>query len=52
MTPDPAEVERWVRETRARQGLPEHVEDPAVLAELAAEVVDTLLRDRPGEADR
>jgi hypothetical protein len=52
MTPDPAEVARWVRETRLKQGLPEHVEDEGVLAELAADVVDTLLGDRPGEADR
>jgi hypothetical protein len=32
-------VAAWVRETRAAQGLPPHLEDPAVLAELAAAVV-------------
>jgi hypothetical protein len=37
-----AEVRAWVRETRLRQGLPEHVEDEAVLAELAAAVAETI----------
>ncbi len=38
----PDEVRAWVRETRLRQGLPEHVENEAVLAELAADVADTM----------
>jgi hypothetical protein len=33
------EVAAWVAETRARQGLPPTVTDPAVLAELAADVM-------------
>ena len=44
MSPDPAAVERWVTETRARQGLPPHVTNDAVLAELAADVAAALTR--------
>ncbi len=40
MTPDPAEVERWVTTTRARQGLGPTVTDDDVLAELAEAVVE------------
>jgi hypothetical protein len=39
----PAEKERvraWVRRTRAAQGLPGHLEDPGLLAELAADVLE------------
>jgi hypothetical protein len=49
VTPDPALVERWVRETRARQGLGPTVEDEGVLAELAADVAAALTRQ--GNAD-
>jgi hypothetical protein len=43
MTPERREqVRQWVRQTRAAQGLPEHLEDPGVLAEFAAAVVDVL----------
>ena len=33
------EVATWVVESRRKQGLPEHVTDPATLAELAADVL-------------
>jgi hypothetical protein len=53
MTPERREqVRQWVRETRAAQGLSEHLEDPGVLAEFAAAVLETLPQDRPEEADR
>ena len=42
------EVAAWVRATRARQNLPEHVADPATLAELAAAVAETMLRQGGG----
>jgi hypothetical protein len=37
-----AYVRQWVRETRARQGLPEHVTDPTTLLEFAAAVAATM----------
>ncbi len=36
-----SDVEEWVYETRREQGLPEHVEDMAVLVELARLVIDS-----------
>ncbi len=42
------EVCAWVAETRARQGLEPTVTDPAVLAELAAAVADTMVERAPG----
>jgi hypothetical protein len=44
------EVRAWVRETRARQGLPPTVTDPATLAELAVLVVESMSA-RGGDAD-
>jgi hypothetical protein len=38
-------VEQWVIRTRRAQSLPDHVEDEAVLAELAAALLD----DEEGE---
>jgi hypothetical protein len=35
-----AEVERWVTETRTRQGLPPQIEDEATLHQLAAMVLE------------
>jgi hypothetical protein len=32
----------WAATTRRAQGLPEYLEDPALLAELAADVVEAL----------
>jgi hypothetical protein len=40
---DDLELEQWVIGTRRAQGLPDHVEDPAVLAQVAE-----LLRDDRG----
>jgi hypothetical protein len=37
------EVREWVVETRAKQGLPPTITDPATLATLAAMVADTML---------
>jgi hypothetical protein len=37
---DPREVRAQVAESRRRQGLPEHIQDPRFLAELAAAVLD------------
>jgi hypothetical protein len=48
----PAEVAAWVAETRARQGLPPRISDPAVLAKLAALVADTLVLARRKGGDR
>jgi hypothetical protein len=31
----PEVIERWTRESRARQGLPEKITDPVVLARIA-----------------
>jgi hypothetical protein len=45
-----AYVRSWVRETRARQGLPEHVTDPATLQEFAAAVAETMAR-QGGDGD-
>jgi hypothetical protein len=46
MTPaERAEVAVWVRETRLKQGLPPTVENEAVLAELAAAVLETMQND-------
>jgi hypothetical protein len=36
------EVAAWVMRTRRAQGLPDRVESPAVLAELAKDVVDAM----------
>lgn len=48
----PAEVRAWVAETRAQQGLPPTITDPAVLAELAVLVADTMvLAGQEGGAD-
>ena len=44
-----AYVRDWVRETRARQGLAEHVQDPTVLLEFAAAVAETMARQGGGE---
>lgn len=41
MTPEErAKVRAWVKRTRAAQGLPEHLEDLPLLAELAADVLE------------
>ncbi len=37
---DKAKVRAWVKRTRAAQGLPEHLENEALLAELAADVLE------------
>jgi excisionase family DNA binding protein len=52
MTPeDRARVEEWVYRTRTEQGLPPHLEDPALLAELAAEVLESS-DDRPAPKEQ
>jgi hypothetical protein len=38
--PDSAQVRAQVAESRRRQGLPEHIQDPRFLADLAAMVLD------------
>jgi hypothetical protein len=41
MTPEErAKVREWVYRTRTEQGLSPHLEDPALLAELAADVLE------------
>jgi hypothetical protein len=35
-TPTPEEIEAWVTESRAAQGLPPTIEDPRVLERIAA----------------
>jgi hypothetical protein len=35
-----AELDAWLARSRGRQGLPLHVHDPAILAEVAALVVE------------
>jgi hypothetical protein len=48
----PAEVRAQVAESRRQQGLPPTITDPAVLAELAALVAETMvLARRKGGAD-
>ena len=43
MTKEPPETpSEWAIRTRRAQGLPDHVEDPAVLAELADAVLEVL----------
>jgi hypothetical protein len=48
----PAELRAWVAETLARQGFPPTISDPAVLAELAALVADTMVLGRQRGGDR
>jgi hypothetical protein len=46
-----AKVREWVYRTRTEQGLPPHLEDPALLAELAAEVLETT-DDKPAPKEQ
>jgi hypothetical protein len=46
-----AYVRTWVRETRARQGLPEHVTDPTTLLEFAAAVAEAMARQGGGAGE-
>jgi hypothetical protein len=41
--------EVWAIRTRREQGFPDHVEDPAVLDELAAMVLETIEADQRGD---
>lgn len=58
---DPETVRAWVKRTRLAQGLPERLEDPVVIARLAAlwpqarqtgSTRSASKLDRPGTADR
>jgi hypothetical protein len=44
-------VRQWVRETRARQGLPGHVTDPTTLLEFAAAVAEAMARQGGGAGE-
>lgn len=51
-----AELDAWTARSRGRQGLPLHVHDPAILAEVAALVVEGFREmearaARPGDLD-
>ena len=48
----PAEIAARVAETRARQGLPPTISDPATLAKLAALVADTMVLPGQKGGDR
>ncbi len=53
MTPQDRErVREWVRRTRKAQGLSEHLEDPGLLAELAADVLEQDTDDQKARATR
>ena len=43
------EVRAWVAETRAKQGLPPTITDPATLAILAAAVAETMAAAEGGD---
>jgi hypothetical protein len=48
----PKQVRDWVARTRAKQGLPPTITDPATLAELAALVVETMApQGKAGDRD-